>query len=111
MNATCKVSSTESAADDVIQAIKALSIEDICDLRNQLITHELAVIDENDSIEIYSIASIESWAEQADFRITESDDLQEYPFNYWLNNDPSDISFATEREAMVAAFKSEHTLQ
>jgi len=96
--------SQDDACKAILNAIRHFSPQAVCDLKNSLIDHEVSIPNEKNSIDNYLYADIKSWAADIDLSITESNDISTHKFSHWLNNTPSDVSFETEKEALVAAF-------
>lgn len=109
INPKANVVSTVSYPDTcktIFEALTKLTPQEVCDLKNSLVEHEVSILNNKGQIDNYSFADIEAWAIHNKVSITESDDVITHQFNYWIGETPSDISFETEREALISAFTS-----
>lgn len=93
-------------ANDINVAVGDLSLEEIAALRNQLLPNEVVFVAEDAELKVYAFSDIEAWGNNSNIKFTHSDDSIEYPVNYWLNGEPSDTGFASERQALISAFES-----
>jgi hypothetical protein len=100
---TRKTESSAEAIKAIINIANNLSIDKVCELRNQFITDEVAIIDEQ-QMTIFTLEEIESWAERIDLTYEKRQDVDGCPWHYELNGCRSEERFYTEREAMVSAF-------
>jgi hypothetical protein len=87
------------------KAISELSLSELTALRNQLRPNEHFFVCNDDQIKSCYIREIWHWGESIEISFTENDDLPTQPISYWINNVPSDTSFATEQEALIHAFE------
>jgi hypothetical protein len=94
-----------SVSDSLKRAVSELSPQALCELRNQLVPTELAILNAEQECKIYALADIEAWGESVGITYTSSDHLPGYPINYWIDNEPSDMSFCSESDALKHAFE------
>ncbi len=84
-------------------------LDELCNMRNQLCQYDVAIVDnDNDTVVIYDAHDVEQWAKSVGITYSQSDDVPDFPVNYWIDGTPSDTSFASERDALIDAFSRHH---